>query len=370
MRTNTRLFRSVGAVIGTVALAASTVLSGAGEVRAENDYYAGKDLELLVPYAPGGGNDTFARLLQTQYRACMPEAASVQVVNVPGGGTVIGANEFELIREPDGLTAMVTAGTTSYAWMLGQPGVRYSPRNWAAVLGLPGGGVVYVNPDTGVHNMKELVNTDAELVFGGISATGLDLLGLLTFEILGLDVKAVLGYEGKGPAQIAYQQGEINIDYQTTPAFIKLVRPQVDAGTAVPLYTAGMVLDGELVRDPAFPDLPSFLEAYRDAYGKDPSGPAWEAYLALVSSGVSAQRQMWMHKDTPPEALAAMKAATECVIGRDEFYEKGEKILAGYKPIVGAPLERNTKAMLSVSDDVLKWLRRYLNEKYDLDLSE
>lgn len=358
------LLRTVGAALGAL-----TVLC-AVQAQAENGYYAGKDIELLVPYAPGGGNDTFGRLLQTQYSACMPEAASVQVVNVPGGGTVIGANEFELMREPDGLTVMVTAGTTSYAWMLGQPGVRYSPRNWTAILGLPGGGVVYVNPDTGVTGMKDLVTTDAELVFGGISATGLDLLGLLTFEILGLDVKAVLGYEGKGPAQIAYQQGEINIDYQTTPAFIKLVRPQVEAGTALPLYTAGMVQDGELVRDPAFPEYPSFLEAYREAYDKDPSGPAWEAYLALVSSGVSAQRQVWMHKDTPPEALAAMKAATDCVINREEFYEKGDKILAGYKPIVGESLQRNTKAMLSVSDDVLKWLRAHLNEKYDLDLSE
>src|SRR3546814_11613347 len=92
--------------------------------------------------------------------------------------------------------------------MLGQQGVRYSPRNWTPVLGLPGGGVVYVSPDTGVKNIKDLVSTDAELVFGGISATGLDLLGLLTFEILGIETKAVLGYEGKGPVQTAFQQGE------------------------------------------------------------------------------------------------------------------------------------------------------------------
>lgn len=358
------LMRSLGSAV----FAASTLM--AGTTAYADGFYTGKNVELIVPYSPGGGNDTFARLLETQYRACMPEAASIQVVNIPGGGTVIGANEFELRREPNGLSILVTAGTTSYAWMLGQEGVKYSPRNWTAILGLPGGGVVYVNPKTGVKNMKELVATKSELVFGGISATGLDLLGLLTFEILGLNVKAVLGYEGKGPAQIAYQQGEINIDYQTTPAFIKLVKPQVDAGTAIPLYTAGMVEEGKLIRDPAFPNLPSFLEAYRDAYAKDPSGPAWEAYLALVSSGVSAQRQVWMHGKTPPAALAAMKAATACVIARDEFYTKGKKILAGYKPIVGDVLDRNTKAMLSVSDDVLKWLRKYLNKKYDLELKE
>src|SRR3546814_13921233 len=96
----------------------------------------------------------------------MPEAASIQVVNIPGGATVLGANEFELMREPNGLSVLVTAGTTSYAWMLGQQGVRYSPRHWTPVLGLPGGGVVYVSPDTGVQNIKELVRTHTELEIG------------------------------------------------------------------------------------------------------------------------------------------------------------------------------------------------------------
>src|SRR3546814_2012212 len=68
------------------------------------------------------------------------------------------------------------------------------------------------------------------------------------------------------------------------------------------------------------------------------------AYLALVSSGVSAQRQVWMHGDTPPEALAAMKEATACVVEREEFYQQGKEILAGYEPIVGEPLARNARS--------------------------
>lgn len=348
----------------------AAALAASAPAMAQSDFYDGKRIELVVPYAPGGGNDAFGRLLQTQYQACIPGAASVQVVNVPGGGTVIGANEFELRRAPDGLSVLVTAGTTSYAWMFGQEGVRYNPRNWTPVLGLPGGGVVYTNSSIGVTSMEDLVTTEAELVFGGISATGLDLLALLTFEILDIDVHAVLGYEGKGPAQIAFQQGETNIDYQTTPAYLSLVIPQVAEGTAIPLYTAGMVQGGELVRDPAFPDIPSFLEAYREARGADPSGPAWDAYLALVNSGVSAQRQVWLHGESPPEAVEALRQATDCVINRDEFYDLGKDILAGYTPIVGDELDSNVAEMLSVSDDVLLWLRRHLNERYELNLSE
>src|SRR3546814_20095519 len=85
------------------------------EVEAQENYYAGKDVEFIVPYAPGGGNDTFARLLPSQHRACMPAAASIQVVNIPGGATVIGATDLELNREQTGLSVLVTSAPPPYA---------------------------------------------------------------------------------------------------------------------------------------------------------------------------------------------------------------------------------------------------------------
>src|SRR3546814_12538293 len=88
------------------------------EVEAQENYYAGKDVEYIVPHAPRGGNDTFARLLQSQYRACLPEAPSIPVANIQGGATVIGANAFELLRQPNGLSVLVIPGPPSSPCML------------------------------------------------------------------------------------------------------------------------------------------------------------------------------------------------------------------------------------------------------------
>src|SRR3546814_6344510 len=95
------------------------------------------------------------------------------------------------------------------------------------------------------------------MIFGGITAAGLDLLALLTFEMLEIEPRVVMGYEGKGPARIAFEQGETNLDYQTTPAYVANVQPLVEEGRAVPLYTLGHFEDASLVRDPAFPDIRS-----------------------------------------------------------------------------------------------------------------
>ena len=363
MTTHRSTAAAILALLGGAALQAPTAT-------AQDGYYAGRDVELLVPFSAGGGNDSFARLLSGVFEGCLPGVSSVQVVNVPGGGTVIGANEFELMREPDGTTLLVTSGTTSYAWMLGQQGVRYSPKNWEPILGLPGGGVIYVDPETGVGSTEELVSTDAELVYGGLTPVGIDLLALLTFEILDIDPQVVMGYEGKAPARIAFEQGETNLDYQTTPGYIASVVPLVEAGEATPLYTLGHIEDGDLVRDPAFPDIASFKEAYQLARGGDPEGIAWDAYLALISSGVSAQRQVWVHGEAPAEAIQALKEAAQCVVESEALYEQGGDILAGYDPIVGERLETNVAAMTAVSDEVLGWLQDHVVEEYGVELGD
>ncbi len=52
------------------------------------------------------------------------------------------------------------------------------------------------------------------------------------------------------------------IDYQTTGAYLTQVRPLVERGLAVPLFSWG-ILDagGNFVRDPNFPDLPHFADS-------------------------------------------------------------------------------------------------------------
>ena len=55
-------------------------------------------------------------------------------------------------------------------------------------------------------------------------------------KCLGVDIQAVMGYEGRGPARVAFEQGESNIDYQTTSGYLSNVVPLVEEGKAIPLF--------------------------------------------------------------------------------------------------------------------------------------
>ncbi|WP_170985187.1 tripartite tricarboxylate transporter substrate binding protein [Roseomonas sp. AR75] len=68
---------------------------------AAQSWPAGRAITIIVPYAPGGGVDTAARMIAAGLEREL--STGVQVLNRPGAGSQIGITEF-LRSRPDGLT--------------------------------------------------------------------------------------------------------------------------------------------------------------------------------------------------------------------------------------------------------------------------
>ena len=101
----------------------------------------------------------------------------------------------------------------------------------------------------------------------------MDLAPTLAWEMLGLNVESIMGIKGRGDGRLMFERGEANIDYQTSTSYLKGVVPLIEAGMAVPTMTwAALDADGTIVRDPTFPDLPTFKEVCEATDGCDSSG--------------------------------------------------------------------------------------------------
>ena len=72
-------------------LVALLVLTGATWA-AETPFYKGKTIRIIVGYSPGGGFDTFSRLLGRYLSQNVPGNPSVRVMNMPGAGSKSAAN--------------------------------------------------------------------------------------------------------------------------------------------------------------------------------------------------------------------------------------------------------------------------------------
>lgn len=355
-------------VIAILAIAAATIAACAEAVpRDADNFYEGRQLEVIVPFGPGGGTDSWARLVAPFLQQHLP-GSTVQVMNIAGATSIAGVNEFATRRRADGLTGVVTAGSTYYLYMLGEPAVQYEFRDFAPIMLSPVGGVVFVSPDIGVRNVRDLLTAQEELVYGGISATGNDIMALLAFELLGLDVKTILGYTSKGASRVAFEQGETNIEYQTMPAYLMNVQPLIEAGHAVPLMSFGVLDDdGNLIRDPSTPDLPTVGEAYREMYGREPVGRAWEAYRAFLGAGTMMQKVLWLHRDAPPASIDALRRAAREVASDSVFREAAYTEIGDYPVLVGEDASRVINSATEVPAETVEWLKALLRDKYGVE---
>ncbi len=350
------------------ALAAATL---AGPAAAQADF-AGQTVEFLIPFAPGGGSDTWARFNAPLMSRYLPGNPTVVVINEPGGGSTRGTNIFAVRARPDGLTVLGTSGSTQFPYLLGDPRVQYEYRDWKIAMAAPTGGVVYATPDLGLESYEDIAELEGQrLVYASQGATSLDLVPLLAFRLMGLEVQHVFGFGGRGDGRLAFERGETNIDYQTSSAYIRNVQPMVDEGRAIPLFSWG-VLDeaGNVVRDPTFPDLPSFVEAYETLTGEAPSGPEYDAYYAFFVAGFPAQKMVFLPEGTPDEIVDAYQQAFEAMKEDPDYVANAEPVLGAYGQVTGEAADVLFERGTVIAPELRATVVSLLSEEYGVVVGE
>ena len=91
-------------------------------LRAATVEYPVKPIKVIVPFAPGGGSDTFVRIIQTGVKANDLMAQPFTVINVPGAGGTIGsrrvknafADGYTFLNLHDGIMSAKHSGQALY----------------------------------------------------------------------------------------------------------------------------------------------------------------------------------------------------------------------------------------------------------------
>ncbi|OGP98997.1 MAG: hypothetical protein A2W66_11625 [Deltaproteobacteria bacterium RIFCSPLOWO2_02_56_12] len=331
-------------------------------------YYEGKTIEIIIPFSVGGGSDIWIRTIGPYLGKSIPGNPRFTYRNIAGGRGIPGMMEFALKAKSDGLMMLVSSATNYFPVLLGDKAAKYDFRQWKPLLVNPVGGVMYASPASGVKRVEDLAKAK-NLIYGGISAIGLDMIPLISFELLEMDARGVLGFKGRGEARIAFERGETNLDYQTTPAYNATVVPLIQEGKAIPLMSFGQLDDnGNIVRDPAVPDLPTVPEVYEKIKGKKPSGKFWDTYKIFMPSAFAVQKILWVKGDAPAEAMRVFYEAADR-LGKDkEFVTKTSKVLGGYPLLRGDRLEKTIQQAFQIDAETQRFVREWVGKKYRVKL--
>jgi tripartite-type tricarboxylate transporter receptor subunit TctC len=271
--------------------------------------YPVKPVRLIVPFPPGGGTDTMARVLAPK----LAEGLGQQVVidNRGGAGATIGT-ELAAKSPPDGYTLLLATITNAVGMSL-YPNLKYDlVRDFAHVTRLATTPhILVVHPSLPVKTVKELIALakarPGQLVYSSSGSGSVSHLAGEYFAHLTGTKMLHVPYKGGGPSVAALVSGEVAVGFATMPSVIS----QVKAGRlrAIAMTTAQ--------RSPALPELPTVENAGVAPYDVG----SW--YGLSVPAG------------TPKDVIAKLHEATHKLMALPEVKER--LAASGFAVILSTP---------------------------------
>lgn len=351
--------------------AAMTIAAAAFALPAAADVdMSGKTIEWTIPFSETGGSAKWANFFAPLLSEALPGNPTVVVKFMPGAGSTKGANWFQEQTGGDGTVMFGSSGSTQFPYLLGDPRVRYEYNDWNPVMASGTGGVAYLNAEAGAkfdgsaNNLKDMT-----FIYGNQGATRLDIIPALAWKMLGMNVEHVLGIKGRGDGRKMFESGEATIDYQTSSGYLKGSAALVEAGKAVPMMTWGSIdADGNIVRDPTFPDMPTFKEVCEATDGCETSGDQWDAWKAFFIAGFPSQKIAFLPAGTDQEIIDTFSNAFAKIAARDDFAEISAKRLGKYPMYTGAAAKGALSNAITVPDSARSFVQGWLKEDFGVEL--
>jgi tripartite-type tricarboxylate transporter receptor subunit TctC len=323
---------------------------------AEQPYYEGKTIRIIVSSSPGGGTDTSARLVSRFISKYIPGNPKTIVQNMPGGGGTIANNYFASEVKPDGLTLMQDSSSGIGMFVRGGPTVKYDPRKFKVIGGVarPGSLVVIRN-----DARSRLMDSSAKPVVVG-DTDGIRTWVAMTVwgaEYLGWNLRWIYGYPGSRELALAIRQGEIDM-WATQNA--KLVKDLQREGVVQILATE------EDRRREDFPDVPTFVELLGS---KRPSGIAWQGYLGWAGAP-ELDKFLVAPEGTPDPLMRILREAFNKVMKDPEVDKEGDKFFGeGWRPHPGEKIEAVIREHIAIPKEALDFITK-MRQKYGLPVGE
>lgn len=351
-----------------LALAVAGVFGFASFAAVAETNFDGKTITIIVPFKEGGGTDTYARIIAPHLAKNLPGSPKVVILNKPGGGSVRGANDFQRAK-PDGMTVLAVSTSTQTNAVFGGSKIKYDVGSWVPIMLNPQGTFVYASPgQTGVTGKDIRKDVEAlrkaKVLMGAKTSTSAELRIILSLDLLGISPDVVLGLSS-GQWRKAVLRGELNLGYANATTWFTKLLPWEKKGTVALFMTFGILDEsGNIVRDPVMKDAPTFVDAYREMNGKDPSGPQFEVLKNFIAMGVNASKALVLPKGTSSEIRDAYVAAAKQAFADPVSSAEFKKKLGDYQPTYGKEAAAIFEKASNISPANKKWMDDWIDQRF------
>ena len=322
---------------------------GTRAATAQDDFYRGKTIRIVVGFTPGGGFDTYSRAIARHLAKHIPGKPAVIVENMPGAASLIAANSVYRSGRRDGLTIVNFLGTQVLGQILGREGVEFDGRKFEWI-GAPTreNPVCALTSASGVTTAQQWTASKTPVKLGSVGpgAPTHDVPRILQ-AALGLPIQLVRGYKGTAEIRLAAQSGEIAGGCWPWESLRPTWRSALDAGEAT------VVLQ---VTEKPLPDLPGVPLAL----GLARTDEARQLIRAGIIVPTTVSRLYAMPPATPADRVRMLRMAFLKTLSDPEFVNDARRAQLDIDPISGEEVERLIGELFRMPPAILAKLKELL----------
>lgn len=307
---------------------------------AAEPHFSGKTIRLVVGSAPGGGYDTYARLVGRHLGAHLAGRPTVIVSNMPAASGVQSANYLFSLAPKDG-TVIGTFNKSLPGYQAGgHAGIRFKAEefSWIGCLSQTVD-VLVVWHTIGVTSIEEAKRKT--IVMGALSRIGTNwTYPTLLNALLGTRFKVVVGYESGTAINLAMEKGEVEGRGSNPWSSWKATSPDwIREKKIVPLVQIGLRKDPDLGQVPLLAELAQNDEQRR--------------IFDFVSSE-AIDRPFVAPPGIDQEILTELRKAFDAMTRDPAFLEDAQRQRLDLDPLPGAKVADIVRTIVNTPPDVIQ----------------
>lgn len=328
-------------VIAASAVVAIAVFAsqGAAQSQPAAEFFAGKQISLLIGTTAGGGYDAYGRLLARHMGRHIPGKPAIVAKNMPGAGGVALANHLYNRAPKDG----TEFGTTQNGIPFEKLFHMLSPGGSAALYDSTKFGwigsmtrTVFVTVTWHTSPTKTLKDAMARETTLGASGTSADsyVLAMLSNNLLGTKFKVVVGYAGATEVSLAVEKGEVDGEAGKDWTTLTSTRPQWIKDKQVNIIVQmGMKAHADIK------SVPMAIELAKT--------PADRRIMEVVFAKFGMSRPFMAPPGLAPERLETLRRAFDATLKDPAVLAEAQKLGMEINPVSGSDVEALVSRMMN-----------------------
>jgi len=316
---------------------------------AQDSFYRGKTVRIIVGGSAGGGYDTYTRTIARHLGKHIPGNPTFVVENMTGAGSLIAANHSYKVAKPDGLTIGHFIGGLILQQVMGKPGIEFDGTKFE-YLGVPAqdSTTIGIAKSSGVTSMEQWLASKTMLKFGGVGpGAATDDVTKVVRATVGVPIQLISGYKGTADIRLAIAGGELHGLTNSWESFKSGWIKEIETGAIM------VILQMLPQRHPDLPNVPAIYDFVKTDDARK------LVQVGIFDYGAIARPYVFPPK-TPKDRVQMLRTGLLDTYKDPEFMADVQKARLDMNPLSGEELEKIVARVYRLEKPIVEKLKEIM----------